>query len=949
MSSIFISHSREDNAWAQRIKVWLEQQGYGSLFLDFEPEMGIVGGSDWRKTLYQKLRLSRAVIALCSEHYVTSEWCLSEVAIATDQGKDPIPLQIDPAGELPRLLQHIQAIDFRTNPEQGFQRLAQGLATRLQWKDRLPLDPDRSPYPGLKSFQEIDAPLFFGRDRESEEVVERLRSLCRRGGSLLLLLGASGCGKSSLARAGVVPQLRLDPDSWLVLEPFRPGAEPFEELEAVLAPAFERLGESPPELPRTAEAFRKLLRQLRLRSGRREATVVILIDQLEELLVDGGASASERDAGEADQFLTFLGDLLGHGDGLMLVMATLRSDFLGAFQLRAADLSRLADQVLLGPMQKEGYMQVIEGPAQRVGLHLEPGLSDRMAAETGSGDALPLLAYTLWDLWDKHGKEDGDLTLKEYKLLGGLAKSVERAADRVLAPERRTGEELTDLRSAFLRLARLNEEGGVTRRTALWSELPPACHPVLREFVQERLLISGKQEGTLEVAHEALLRTWPTFQQWLQESRQELEQQRRLERLYADLQSDDQAARLAALRSLDVMAKVNPQLIKPAEEDIIKLLESLQGKPEEWQMTIGLLGSIGGHKALTGLSRFLERLQLREETDFNRVTVVLQSLTMASKMLQQIQQDGFVGSEDAPLCLGVPSATTSADSSAVSTSLLRFEVLPSSPQMGAVCAMPRGIKTVFFEMLAPDTFLTMVEIPAGSFAMGSPWGEKQLNEYDGPQHEVLLEEFFISQTPITQAQWRVVAGWKEEKHDLKPDPSEFKGCNRPVEGVNWLDAVEFCRRLSIRTGRSYGLPSEAQWEYACRAGTTTRFHFGETINATLANYNAAFSYRGSPRGEVRRQTTEVGHFPANAWGLYDMHGNVREWCQDDWHGSYDGAPGDGSPWVEDGEINDIKVMRGGSWFSTPEECRSGHRANNHGGIGSYTEGFRVCCFLPGPS
>jgi hypothetical protein len=129
LSSIFISHSSMDNAWAERIAAWLEQLGYGSLFLDFDPEQGIVGGSDWRITLYQKLRLSRAVIALCSENFLASEWCLSEVAIAMDQGKDLIPLQIDPPlqndppGELPKLLQHIQAIDFRTNSEMGFQQL----------------------------------------------------------------------------------------------------------------------------------------------------------------------------------------------------------------------------------------------------------------------------------------------------------------------------------------------------------------------------------------------------------------------------------------------------------------------------------------------------------------------------------------------------------------------------------------------------------------------------------------------------------------------------------------------------------------------------------------------------------------------------------------------------------------------------------------------------------
>ena len=158
-----------------------------------------------------------------------------------------------------------------------------------------------------------------------------------------------------------------------------------------------------------------------------------------------------------------------------------------------------------------------------------------------------------------------------------------------------------------------------------------------------------------------------------------------------------------------------------------------------------------------------------------------------------------------------------------------------------------------------------------------------------------LREFFLGQTPITQAQWQEVAGWERVERDLKADPSRFKGPNRPVEQVSWHEAVEFCRRLSQRSGKRYGLPSEAQWEYACRAGTTTPFHFGETLTAELANYDANFTYADGPKGSIGEQTTDVGSFPANAWGLQDMHGNVWEWCEDHWHENYEGAPGDGRP------------------------------------------------------
>ena len=196
----------------------------------------------------------------------------------------------------------------------------------------------------------------------------------------------------------------------------------------------------------------------------------------------------------------------------------------------------------------------------------------------------------------------------------------------------------------------------------------------------------------------------------------------------------------------------------------------------------------------------------------------------------------------------------------------------------------------FVEQLSDLACLNMVEIPAGSFLMGSPLDEPERYNDEGPQHEVTLGAFFMSSTLITQAQWRAVAALPRQERDLSPEPAYFKGDDLPIEQVSWHDAMEFCRRLSQHTGRNYALPSEAQWEYACRAGTTTPFHFGATLPTQVANYYD----NTNPRGK----TTPVGMFPANNWGLYDMHGNVWEWCLDDWHDDYVGAPVDGSAWVE---------------------------------------------------
>jgi hypothetical protein len=521
MSSVFISHSSSDNAWAEQVAAWLREQGYESLFLDFDPEAGIEAGAMWRDVIYRKLRLSQAVIALCSENFLASQWCLSEVAIATDLCKHLFPLRIGP-GELPKLLQATQAIDLCRDPGAGYQRLAQGLERQLKWRNRLKWDNSRPPYPGLMACQEDDTAVFFGRDRESEEVLRRLRRLRQAGGAFLLLLGASGCGKSSLLRAGIVPQLRLEPEAWLVLDPFRPGGdEPFEELGAVLGDAFQKLAQPAPPPPTTADEFRRLLGQLRRSSKHREACVVLPIDQFEELLIAGGSRRANPTGSGVDEFLSFLGEIVGSADGRLLVVATLRSDFLDAFQLHPGNLGLRAEQVLLGPMQKEGILQVIEGPAARVGLKLEPGLSLRMTEDTGSGDALPLLAFTLRELWETHGN-DGELNLEEYRSLGGLEHSVERAADEAVQAVLLSEADRRALRDAFIpAMVRLTEQGAFSRRSARWADLPQAAYPLLEELVSRRLLVTRGEGGeqTVEVAHEALLRNWTLLKDWLEESR----------------------------------------------------------------------------------------------------------------------------------------------------------------------------------------------------------------------------------------------------------------------------------------------------------------------------------------------------------------------------------------------------------------------------------------------
>jgi formylglycine-generating enzyme required for sulfatase activity len=286
--------------------------------------------------------------------------------------------------------------------------------------------------------------------------------------------------------------------------------------------------------------------------------------------------------------------------------------------------------------------------------------------------------------------------------------------------------------------------------------------------------------------------------------------------------------------------------------------------------------------------------------------------------------------------------------------------------------------------ITEEITLDMVSIPDGTFTMGSPKNEKDSPNNERPQHNVKVPPFFMGKYPITQGQWKMIATRTDlkVKIDLEEDPSYFKKPYqdqdreidrwlRPVERVNWYEAVEFCQRLSKLTGRDYRLPSEAQWEYACRAMTEPLdlakgesyppFYFGETLTDKLANYNASRTYASEPKGENGKETIPVGQFPPNAFGLYDLHGNVWEWCMDDWHDNYENAPSDGSAWLDNNQEenldaenslestekdgnNPYSVMRGGSWGDNPALCRSAIRSLSfRRDFRDDNLGFRVVC------
>ncbi|MGB3519287.1 MAG: SUMF1/EgtB/PvdO family nonheme iron enzyme [Elainellaceae cyanobacterium] len=300
------------------------------------------------------------------------------------------------------------------------------------------------------------------------------------------------------------------------------------------------------------------------------------------------------------------------------------------------------------------------------------------------------------------------------------------------------------------------------------------------------------------------------------------------------------------------------------------------------------------------------------------LAIILDKLTHSSpKYRYRSTQDVLRDLEQIPPSFATPTTSSSSSATPQSSSKKYTERLQTAG------------------LLQQEVLLDMVYIPSGRFLMGAPDDESEAFKNEKPQHLVSISEFWMGKFPITQAQYKAIMG---------NNPSHFMGNDRPAEQVSWHDAVKFCKRLSAKTGKPYRLPSEAEWEYACRAGTTTPFHFGQTLTDQLANYDAREIYNNSPIGQSRWETIKVGSFPANAFGLYDMHGNVWEWCADHYQYTYDGLPTDGSVYITK-DSSRSRVLRGGSWVNAPRNCRSAVRNSYVPAYRSNNYGFRVVCHI----
>jgi formylglycine-generating enzyme required for sulfatase activity len=753
--------------------------------------------------------------------------------------------------------------------------------------------------------------------------------------------------------------------------------------------------------------------------------VVLVIDQFEELLADGN-QAGER-------FLAFLQKLLSTELAEVVVLATMRTDFLAPLQSRWPQLLGLASTMPLEPIRLEDFGELISGPAKRSKLELQPGLRERLVSESGGCDALPLLAFTLEKLWQKWKERGGpmvsprgerwDLTVTDYETLGGVAGAVSSQAKLCWNPQTSSEADTAALREAFLdHLVTLNEEGQAAKRAAELQELPERSRPIVQRLVNRRLLVSDA--GRVEIAHEALLRTWEPLVDWIEEGKEELLQRRRVRRLGDDLKAEAPRQRRQALEQLAALAAAGgseERAVQKEATDVLTQLLNEVARPladrEDAALILALIGAeeplrsaLADITAPVGLRRrAAESLGLLARSSGNpdqrKAIAVELERWLRSDSLNLLVLDAECWSEhDAllPLLQGASRGlqlVASADLPLLGNGPGRIVPMLTLTAIEESCGL--RIRTNVVEVpvwklpLPRGEQLELVVVPGGEIQLGSPVMERESDTmvkwYVGNRDEchdidvealrfVQLHEFMLVRYPVSQAQWLSVVESRIEVDKIKSDLDEAPGKAKPdnlwerhaqpgefaVDSISWLQSKEWLGylnswlqthwRVESRCGHApqFALPSESQWEGACRAQTSTSFHFGDTLDEDWANYNASAPYGRGRKGRRSKQPWLNGTSGlVNNWGLADLHGQIFEWCEDSWHPNPmgRGSPEDDLPWVDidtnlmqkNSAQSTWKLLRGGSWSDHLPFCRAAFRSSS----GPYEDfllyGLRPCC------
>jgi WD40 repeat protein len=502
MARVFVSHASKDAALAAEVHRWLVADGHEA-FLDEDLSDGILAGDQWQQRLHERLRWADATVCVLTSAYLASVWCTAELAIAQARGSRLLPIRAEP-GVCHPLLNNVQYANMAKGAVAARAELAEALlrvdaAGGSGWPD------DRSPFPGLRALNTDEHSVFFGRSREVDQLAELLRSPAEQAErAVLLVVGPSGCGKSSLVRAGLLPVMAADED-WWTLPAILPGTQPVAALGRELAASAKQVG-----LSWTVTDVRRRLDDGDLTGlvddlllavpGRRRRHLLLVVDQFEELLIQTWPEERAR-------FAELLCDALA---GSLQVVATLRPEFLDQL-LASPELAVLPTRTqTLRPLRPEALRAVIEGPADRAGLTIDADLVTRLVADTGGGEALPLLAYTLAQL-TKGVTRGGRLSTARYEQLGEVHGVLAGQADAALVDAVSTGGGSRDqVIKELLRLVTVDEQGRPTRWRVRRDELPEQVIAELQPFVDRRLLTTDTEGGhvVFGVAHEAFLIAW---------------------------------------------------------------------------------------------------------------------------------------------------------------------------------------------------------------------------------------------------------------------------------------------------------------------------------------------------------------------------------------------------------------------------------------------------------
>ncbi len=562
MALIFISHSSRDNQIVTTVAKQLKDGGFDSIFLDFDETEGILAGEEWEKRLYSEIKRSHAVIVILSQNWLDSKWCFAEYTQARALGKEILPLLVDPnaqKSQVRHIASNLQHSDLNKNPH-ALQLIIKRLRQiTLETQKGFSWDPRRPPYPGLVSFEEEDAAIFFGRDKEIRMAIEYLNSMRNQGNPKLLhIIAASGMGKSSLLKAGILPHIKLAyKQQWIVLPTLRPQKRPLYSLLYSLCSDIDL--EKSEELYRElqGEHYKALIDKLLLkvlqksRGSATRASILLPIDQAEEFY-----TLAKRE--ESVRFFEIL-EYCFEQRGDFFSIWTQRSDFINIFQSDQAAIQLVGQEKIfeLTPIEKEEIPKIIRGPAAVAALSVESALIDKIVEDVKDTKALPFLAMVLHELYVRYGK-NGNLQLSEYLSLGDqthnpIENIVKLKADSVVAPFLKRRDGLKLLKETFIpHLVQINEKNEAVRRTAQESELPAKSKLVINALVDARLLVkrlSKSGENSIEIAHDALISKWPRLNSWIQEEHEFLIGKANLESAMREWEETESSKKRDALLS----------------------------------------------------------------------------------------------------------------------------------------------------------------------------------------------------------------------------------------------------------------------------------------------------------------------------------------------------------------------------------------------------------------